>query len=196
MDFKKSPCSHLDTSHFCTVSCIVARPRVHMQCWQSCITIPLWVLWDWGWWSGGWESRAHCGGAAELFMSLSPARLHSSLQCIDWDLHNSVNERFLSFLFTKSQMGCSLWVFRACFVETAARYSCGDTKKHYKCRKWIEFTPKFITKNSQTEVCLYFLFKFCSSFSSFKKKIKTLGEKKNQYFLLEQSSWQTSCTSL
>ena len=62
---------------------------------------------------GGWESGAHCGGAAELFMppppphpthpsTLLPACLHSSLQYIHWDLHNSVNERSLSLPFTKS----------------------------------------------------------------------------------------------
>lgn len=76
--------------------------RVNTQRWLSCSTSPLWVLWDKGCWGGGWESRAQCGRAAELFTSPHPACLHSSLQCIHWDLHNSVNERSLSLPFTKS----------------------------------------------------------------------------------------------
>lgn len=40
---------------------------VNMQHEPSCCASPLWVL---GCWGGGWESKAHCGRAAELFMRL------------------------------------------------------------------------------------------------------------------------------
>lgn len=115
---------------------------VGMRFRLSCTTTPLWFLRDWGWWCGGWESRAHRARAAELF--ISPTLLASFPLC-SASTETSITVWMKSLCLSPSlnlKCGVLCWFSKAICVIAAARYTHCNTAEYSRCWNWTELAWK------------------------------------------------------